>query len=230
MADSDRAQRIVDREATRHIYRHIEILVSGNLVVHTEIARLVNELDVVSFEVSLLLYAVSIHSTGMTLQYALEVLVIRVKNAVSALLEQKALAVQILSEILVLIRTDMVRRYICKNADFKSHAAHTVKLQCLRTHFHDSSIASCFNHLRQIVLHDVTLGSRVQSRDVPVTDDGFDSSDKAYLFTSILKYRLNHVSRRGLALGSGDPDDLQLVSWMIEPGSREKRQGFPCVV
>ena len=68
-----------------------------------------NELDILCLKVGWLLYSVGIYCAGVAFEDALQVLVIRVKNTVSALSEKKALAVQVFIKILVLVRADMVR-------------------------------------------------------------------------------------------------------------------------
>ena len=62
----------------------------------------------------------------MAFQYLIQMMCIGIEYTVFTLLKQKALAMNIVCQILMLIRTDMIRLQICKNAVIKYKTAYTV--------------------------------------------------------------------------------------------------------
>ena len=84
-----------------------------------------------STQIGILRKSIGLHLTGMALQDLLQMRIICIKDTLTALPKQQALTVNIICQILMLIRSDMIRLQIGKDTIIKNKAADTVKHQSL---------------------------------------------------------------------------------------------------
>ena len=125
----------------------------------------------------------------------------------------------------MLIFPDVIRCQIRENADIKLDARGAVELQALGGYLHDNHLAARIHHLGEVFLHLVGLRRGVVGRDVSVADDNLDGADKAGGDTSMLQDGSDHEGSGGLALGSGNADDLQLLRRILEVSCGYQGQG-----
>ena len=81
------------------------------------------------------------------------------------------------------IRTDMIFSEIRKNTDLKRNSRRSVKHKSLRGTFHNNTVAAFFNHLCKVLLDRKRFRRRICRRDLPISDDRFDRTDKSYFMS-----------------------------------------------
>ena len=152
----------------------------------------------------------------MTCQYHIKMLIIHIRDSMTALAEQHPFACCVFFKACMLIGPDMIRRQIGKDADLKWNTGSTMHHQSLGRYFHDADLAACLHHLCKIFLHKIGFRRSVAGRNMSITDNGLNGSDQSHLVSSMLQNSFYHKCSSGLSLGSCDSDHFQLLRRMIK--------------
>ena len=110
----------------------------------------------------------------------------------------------------------MVMAQIGENPDLKRDSRGTIQHQPLRRDFHYHTVAAFFYHFRKIFLNGIRFRCGIRCRNVFLTDNCLDGSDQSYFMPYGFQNRTDHISRSGLALGSGNSDDFQFFCRITE--------------
>ena len=154
-ADGDGSQRVVDAEPARHVDLSVKIhrlpafrpvCAAGDMEGCAQLSIPIRQLQARGADVAPLAQSVGFQPAGAAFRHLPPVSVVSVHNAHPALLEQKPLAMQIFFKAGMLIRPDMIRLDIRKNAEVKHEALASVLHQRLGGNLHHHRIAALLHH------------------------------------------------------------------------------------
>ena len=227
-ADGNSRQRIIHGKFSGNVQLHGEILLPAHVKRDPQIAGTMDVSDIFRPDGSLRIFdPIRLDPAVRRKHDILRMRIVQVEDSCSALLKEQTLAVEVLCEISMLVRADMVRRNVRKDTDLKFQTGCPVHHERLRGYLHDRTVHPRLDHIMEILLHDIRFGCRVQRMDVGIADDHLDRPDETGLMSCVVEDRLHHVGRRGLSFRSCDPDDRDLLRRIVEPGCGNERQRPP---
>ena len=136
--------------------------------------------------------------------------VVRVEDPHLALPEQKALAVEIIVKILVLVGTDVVGRQVGEDTYIEQESLCPVHHQGLGRDLHDDRLHARVRHIAEGLLQNSGLRRRIIGGDPHVSIEDLDRADQADPEPGRFQDGLDHIGCGRLALGARDADDLHL--------------------
>ena len=229
-ADRDRAQRVVDAETSGRGHFRVEVHESLHIEGDAQLAGLLDQLQVFRVQVGFGTESVSLYAAGVAVHDPLVILVVRVEDTHSALPEQKALALQIVVEILVLVGADMIRGEICEDSQIEQKSLRSVQHQSLGGNFHDYGLHAGVRHILEGLLKDRGFGRRVVGLDLHIAIQDLNGADQADFEAGRLQDGLDHIGGSRLSLGSGHADDLHAGSGIAVIGGSDVGHGVSGVL
>ena len=161
----------------------------------------------------------------MSLSHLLPMGIVAIYNTYLTLLKQQTLAGHIFFKACMLVGTDVIRLQIGKNTVIKHKSLGAVLHQRLGGHLHHHRVKSGIHHLGKGLLQDVGLRCCIQRRNMLFTNNGFNGTHQPHLMTCILQNGFHQISGRGLALGTGDTDNIQFIRRIAEMCCGDKCHG-----
>src|SRR5699024_1117541 len=131
----------------------IKIHESRDMVCHPQIAGSGHELYILRPQVCMCGKSECLYPACGIFEYIVEIFVIHICDAKSALLKQHCLTPFVILEIFVLVRSDMISAQIRKNTDLKRNPRCPVEHQSLGGHFHYNTVASRLKHPGKILMN-----------------------------------------------------------------------------
>ena len=131
IADRDRTKCIVNTESARCMQLDIQIYLSSCLKINAQKSCAADQLQILCTVVCILCKAECFDLACMIPDHILIMGIVTVDDTDSALLEQQSLAMHIISKILMLQRSDMIRLDIGKNTKIKQDTGRSVQHQSL---------------------------------------------------------------------------------------------------
>ena len=94
-------------------------------------------------------------------------LIVTVDDSHAALIKEHLLALEVVLEITVLIRSDVVRFNVGEDTEVKGESCGPMEHEPLGRCFHDHAVAAVLHHLGEVLLDQIRLRRRVGCRDGP---------------------------------------------------------------
>ena len=145
-ADGNGRERIIDGEFARRRNLRADMDQSLGIKGDPEFSGNMDQLQIIGVQVIAGTEPESLDLAGMAFQDLLHMGIIAIENTDFALLEQKALAMQILLKAGMLIRPDMVGRQIRKQSYIVENASRSVHHKGLGGHLHNDCLCSGIRH------------------------------------------------------------------------------------
>ena len=149
--------------------------------------------------------------------------IVHIHNAPVTVAEQKSLCRCVFGHRLVEIQ--MIFCEIRKGTHSELHTAHPFQHQGMGGYLHDHMGTAGIAHLREKLLQLKALRGGALGMEHLLPDHILDRSDEAYLGPNgLLQHAFQKIGGSGLAVGSGDADDLHGIRRVAKPVGSKLRQ------
>ena len=229
-ADGNGAKGIVYTESAGRGHLSLKVHQAADPEGYAQFTGLVDQGQVLCPQVILRAQSETLYRAGMAFQYFVRVFVIAVDDTDPALLEEQALTLLIILEILMLSGTDMIGGEIGKDTIVKDKALGPVQHQGLGRDLHNDRLNARVRHILKDLLQGQGFGGGVGGRNPDIAVQGLDRADQTYFEAGALQDGPDHVGGRGLSLGACNADDLHAGRGIAEPRGRDKGHGITGII